>query len=158
MNYMPRAKTDPGMCGQHHVPAGECPPSSRHPHTVRVRDDDWEGAQAAHGREEIAGWIEETIRARLGYIRCWRCPDDAPPVTLIPGDLTGMTLDEATVAAVKQAERQHPRHEPVWLGAPPPAVQPGAAVFMEPGAAPVITSVPPVPDHSRKRGKAASGR
>ena len=165
---MPRARNS-GDCPQHHVPPAECPPWSRHPHTVRYRDDDWAGAQAAHGYKEIADWIAVTMEARLQHVRCPKCDDnraDAPAVPLICGDLTGGTLDEWIVTAVRRVRAQHPRHEPVWLGAEPAGhvvpvtpepllrararTRPGAAVFMEPGSEPHVTPIPEVPDRSKK--------
>ena len=123
---MPRARTSDG-CAQHH---GQCEPWDRHPHTIRARDDDWEDAQDTHGSAELAGYIAETMQARRGKLRCRRCLPGAPPVPLISGDLTGRPLDEWISRAVRQAEGQHPRHEPVWLGAEPSGPIP--VVFMPP--------------------------
>ena len=143
MNYMPRARNS-DECPQHHVPPGECPPWSRHPHTIRIEDRLFRGAQKAGGSGEVAGWIEETMEVRLGEIRCLRCPDGAPPVPLICGDLTGGTVDGYLRKAQKRVRAQHPRHEPVWLGAEPSA--PAPVVFMPP--MPAV-----VPDHGGKKGR-----
>ena len=144
---MPRARTEEGMCGQHHIPAGECPPWSRHPHTIRYRDDDWGGAQQAKANKEIADWISVSIQTRLQHVRCPRCDYRAPaspPVPLVCGDMTGGTLDEWIGVAEKRVKAQHPRHEPVWLGAEPST--PAPVVFMPPMPA-------AVPDHGGKKGR-----
>lgn len=174
---MPRARVEEGMCREHHCPVGECPPWSRHPHTVRARDDDWQGAQRANGHKDIADWIAVAMQTRRGYVRCPRCDHRDPGaghVPLICGDMTGKTLDMWIDVAEKRVRAQHPRHEPVWLGAEPPGHvvpatpepllrararnRPGAAVFMEPGSDPVITTVPEVRDRDSKKGRTAGDR
>jgi hypothetical protein len=112
------------VCAQHHVPRSQCPPSAGHPRSVRFRDDDWAAAEdAARARNTDTGpLIILATQAVLGYVRCDRCRPGDPAVPLRPGDLTGRTLAEATAEAGEQAVSQHPRHEPVWLGAAPAPV------------------------------------
>jgi hypothetical protein len=109
------------VCAQHHVPRSQCPPSSGHPRSVRFRDDDWAAAEdAARARNTDTGpLIISAAQAVLGYVRCYRCPVDDPPVPLRCGDLTGRPLAGWIAEAEKRAVGQHPDHEPVWLGAEP---------------------------------------
>ena len=102
------------------------------------------------------------------YIRCYRCRENAAPVPVVMGDLTGMTLREALSAAEKQVVSQHPAHKPVLIGAAPsgtvaPATpepllraraRAGAMKFMEPGGDPHVTPVPEVRDHGSKKARA----
>jgi hypothetical protein len=113
------------VCAQHHVPRSQCPPSSGHPRSVRFRDDDWAAAEEmARARNTDTGpLIISAAQAVLGYVRCYRCPVDDPPVPLQCGDLTGRTLAEAITEAEKRATKQHPAHKAVWLGAEPGQVQ-----------------------------------
>jgi len=148
---MPRARNG-DECPQHRYPLGECPPSSRHGHTIRARDDDWRGAQDANGHKDIADWIAVAMETRLGHVRCPRCDNrnpDSPPVPLICGDLAGGTLDSWIGVAEKRAMAQHPCHEPVWLGTEPAAPAP-------------VVNMPPVPaavpDHGGKKGRTAGDR
>src|ERR1017187_1524058 len=119
------------VCAQHHVPRSQCPPSSGHPRSVRFRDDDWAAAEdAAQARNTDTGprntdtgpLIISAAQAVLGDVRCSGCWPEDPPVPLQWGDLTGRPLAEWIAEAEKQAARQHPDHEPVWLGAEPAPV------------------------------------
>ena len=109
------------MCAKHHRPRAGCDPWWRHTRSMRWRDDTYGDAEIAAdaASSDVTSWITQAVEARLGFVRCYRCRDDAPPVPLEAGDLTGMTFGEALTAAVREAERQHPAHEPVWLGAQP---------------------------------------
>lgn len=126
-------------CGQHHCPQGECPPGSSHVHSVRFRDDLWADTEQAAGdaRTDVATWVRQAMEARLGYLRCYRCRETDPPVSLEFGDLTGASLGELIAEAAKAVVAQHPRHEPVTVGAetfPAPA-----AVGAIPFRAPAVT-------------------
>ena len=94
-------------------------PAQTGPHPVRLRDDLWEGAEdAARGvRMTASAWIRQVMQARLGYLRCDTCREDAPPVPVEFGDLSGKSLDKWLAEAGKRVKRQHPRHEPVLIGA-----------------------------------------
>jgi hypothetical protein len=69
--------------------------------------------------KDTSDWARLAMQVMLDppELRCPRCRDDAPPVPLEFGDLTGMTLAEAVAGAAEQVRRQHPRHEPVIVGA-----------------------------------------
>ncbi len=133
---------------------------------MRFRDDDWEAAEkiawAAKSDITTLQTLAMTVITTQS-IRCYRCKEDAPPVPVKMGDLTGTSLREAVIAAEKQVVSQHPRHEPVMIGAAPQGVvpatpepllrartRPGAAVFMEPGSEPHVT---PVPDRSARKAR-----
>lgn len=158
-------------CGQHHRPLSECEDWDRHNHSNRFREDDWQGTKRdaeAAGLDTTTELIAHGMEVMRGYLRCSRgaCMTDAPPVPVTFGNLEGKTLGEWITEAVRQAESQHPRHEPVMIGAAPPGhvapaapepllrararTRPGAAVFMEPGSEPHITPVPEVPVRSKK--------
>ena len=111
-------------------------PAASEPHSIRFRNDLWEDAEQAvkAERTDMSTWVRQAMEARLGYLRCRRCREDAPPVPVTFGDLTGKTLGEWIAEAAKQVRSQHPRHEPVVIGAQP-ATAPAAAKsvrFMEP--------------------------
>jgi hypothetical protein len=145
-------------------------PSPRSPHTVRLAEDtkaSMKQAVEAGQAVTVNTWGEQVLEAALGFVRCHRgnCPGKTPPIPVTFGDLAGMTFGEAAAQAVEVAESQHPRHEPVTIGAarsrtvpaaPAPLLRarartrPGAAVFMEPGSEPHITPVPEVPVRSKK--------
>ena len=121
-----------GMCAQHHCRRGECPPESRHGHTMRFRDDDWEQWEQA-ARPTVTARIEQLMQAAGGWLRCPRCRDTDPPVPVTLGDLSGGLLGDWITAAAEQVRLQHPRHQPVAIGAEtaalavpfrPPAVTP----------------------------------
>jgi len=132
-------------CNQHHQPLSDCEDWDRHNHSMRFREDDWRSAQEAG--PDTTTFLTQAANAALGYVRCRRgaCMTDAPPVPVVFGDLTGKTLGEWIAQAVKQAESQHPRHEPVMIGAASPGhVVPAtpepllrARARTRPGAAPV---------------------
>jgi len=149
MNYMTASRALPreSWCAQHHQDRGECEPYDRHGHTMRFREDLWGEVEstAAAEKSDITTFLTEAAEAMLGYIRCHRCPPGADPVPAEYGDLTGKPLRDWVAGAVKQVQRQHPRHEPVWIGAEPPV--PAPVVFMPPTPA-------PVPDHGGKKGRA----
>jgi hypothetical protein len=92
---------------------------------MRVRRDlrDDAGDAAEGNRTDVSTWIRQAMQARLNYLRCDTCREDAPPVPLEFGDLTGKPMDEWIREAVKQVKRQHPRHEPVLIGAEPSGCQ-----------------------------------
>jgi hypothetical protein len=117
-------------------------PSPRNPHPVRLAEDTWGnvGEAARAGQAVTANtWAEQVIEAALGYVRCHRgsCPGRMPPIPVTFGDLTGMTFGEAAALAAEAAESQHPRHEPVRIGAEPGTasspLSSGTAMFREPG-------------------------
>lgn len=99
----------------------ERPPADTDLHSVRMRNDLWEDAENAakttRATASASAWIRQAMQVMLGGLRCPRCREDAPPVPLEFGDLTGMTLAEAVADAAEQVKRQHPRHEPVTVGA-----------------------------------------
>ena len=112
----------------------------RTPHSVRLAESTKgtlkQVVQAGTYRD-AQQWGEQVIEAALGFARCRRgsCPDRTPPVPVTFGDLTGMTFGEAAALAVEAAESQHPRHEPVFIGAEGRATAPVAAKavrFVEP--------------------------
>jgi hypothetical protein len=147
---------------------GGCEPWDRHNRSVRFRDDTQKEASrvAKAAGSDFSTLVNEATEAALGFIRCNRCALDADPFPVTFGDLSGKTLAEWVAEAVKQVRRQHPRHHPVVIGAQPaghvvPApdeallrararTRPGAAVFMEPGSQPVITTVPEIPVRHKK--------
>ena len=133
------------MCTQHRQPRSECEPWDKHGHTMRFREDTWQESMDAAGTDELTAWTSECLEARRDRIRCRRCPDDAPVIPMEPGDMTGRPFSEWLADAVLQVYRQHPRHEPVWLGAAPSG--PAPAVFMPPMPA-------AAPDSGSKRGRA----
>jgi hypothetical protein len=96
-------------------------PAESTPLSMRVRRDLRDGARgaAAGAGTDVSTWIRQAMQARLGYLRCETCREDAPPVPLEFGDLTGKPLDEWIAETVEQVRRQHPRHEPVRVGAVP---------------------------------------
>jgi hypothetical protein len=124
-------------CKAHHCPPSECPPWSAHVHSMRLRNDLWQDMEDATDvrRTTVTGWAVRAMEAALGYVRCGGCPDEAPPVSVVLGDLTGRTLQECIAEAVSAAGSQHPRHEPVTLGTGKPAAAPGVVPFMEPKVA-----------------------
>jgi hypothetical protein len=134
------------MCTQHRQPRSECEPWDKHGHTVRFREDDWLGSEALAKAEksDITTLLAEALEVFSGGLRCPRCNLDADPVPLEYGDLAGRALREWVVDAKSRVRRQHPRHEPVWLGAEPSA--PAPMVFMPPMPA-------AVPDHGGKKGR-----
>ena len=109
---------------------------------MRFREDDWQAAgNAAEALrlDTATEFYEQAANAALGYVRCQRgaCRTDAPPVPVMFGDLTGKTLGEWITEAVKRAESQHPRHEPVWIGTE------GRATAAAPAAAKAVRFVEP---------------
>ena len=55
---------------------------------MRFRDDTWEDAEQAaeaRNRMEVTTWVTEVMEAALGYVRCQKCPVDAPGVPLCSG-------------------------------------------------------------------------
>ncbi len=145
MHYMTAVKSGPreAWCSQHHQDRSACEPWDRHGHTMRFREDDWREAETAAAAEksDITTSLTEAMQVMNGYIRCHRCPPGTDPVPLEYGDLDGRPLREWVAGAVRKVARQHPRHEPTWIGAEPPA----PVVFMPPMPA-------AVPDHDRKKG------
>ena len=122
---MPAARIDADRpCPQHHQLRSQCRPSDRHVHSMRFRDDDWENAEQAAwaSRSDATTLTTLAMNAMSGYIRCYRCKEDAPPVPVVMGDLSGTTLLDALTGAEKQVVSQHPRHEPVTVGAKPSAL------------------------------------
>ena len=103
---------------------------------MRFRDDDWRAAGDTDSDVTTLVTLLLQVMAIDG-IRCYRCALDAPPVPLESGDLQGRPLREWLAEAAEEVIRQHPRHEPVWIGArpgassSPPSLAP--AVFREPG-------------------------
>jgi hypothetical protein len=129
-----------GWCKKHQCPPYMCPPESGHLISLRVRADlrDDAGDAAAAGGDDASTWIREAMQARLNYLRCGKCRDTAPPVPLEFGDLTGKPLDEWIAETVERVRRQHPRHEPVTVGAgvSAPLAHPGDIPFREPAVKP----------------------
>ena len=124
------------MCTQHHQPRSQCEPWDRHGHTMRFREDLWAQAeQVAEASEtDVTTLLTQLLEAQLGFQRCYRCKLDAPPVPLEFGDLQGRPLREWLAEAAEEVIRQHPRHEPVWIGAKPgTSTSPASPVFREPG-------------------------
>jgi hypothetical protein len=146
---MTRADPD-RYCAQHHQPRSQCRPGDRHVRTMRFRDDDWEAAEATTReawaalkvKTDIAKMTTLAVTAMSGYIRCYRCPEDAPPVPVQMGDLTGMTLREALFAAEKQVAAQHPRHQPVIVGSG--TLRAAPVPFRAPAVTPVSEQQEPV--------------
>jgi len=114
--------------------------SPRSPHSVRLAGDTkarMKQAVSDGQAQDVQQWGERVIEAALGWVRCRRgsCLSRTPPIPVEFGDLTGMTFGEAAGLAVEAAESQHPRHEPVTIGAQPPA-RPGPVPFREPAVKP----------------------
>lgn len=139
-------------CPQCHVPPAECRLHVKHPNPMRLRLDvrrDIERAVGDGESRDVTSFITEAAQVRLGYLRCdrGRCLEHEPPVPVEFGDLTGRPLSEWIAEAVREVDRQHPRHEPVFVGARPvPLPQ---AMFRPP-------MPEAVPDHSHKQGRRAS--
>jgi hypothetical protein len=98
---------------------------------MRFRDDDWTTAEntAWTAKTDVTKMATLSVTAMSDYIRCYRCGALVPAEM---GDLTGTTLRAALFAAEKQVAGQHPRHEPVTVGADTPAVAaapPGSVPF-----------------------------
>jgi hypothetical protein len=112
-------------CSTHNCLKAECPPESSHVHTFRLRKDLVEGAEKAVDKErtDVSAWVRQAMETQLGYLRCDRCREDAPPVPLKFGDLTGRTLGKWIAKAAAEVKRQHPRHEPVLIGREPSSCQ-----------------------------------
>jgi hypothetical protein len=108
---------------------------------MRFREDDWQAGERAAGDAEsdVTTLVTLLLQATaLDGIRCYRCALDAGPVPLELGDLTGKPLREWLAEAAEEVIRQHPRHEPVRIGAEPGTVpssplSSGTAMFREPG-------------------------
>ena len=113
--------TSQPYCSQHHQPRSDCEPWDRHTHSLRFREDMWDEAERAAQaeRSDVTTFLTETAEAMLGYIRCHRCSLAADPVPVTTGDLQGRPLREWVADAVRKVQRQHPRHEPAWIGAEP---------------------------------------
>ena len=138
-----RKRTD---CTQHRQPLSDCNPWDHHLHSHRFREDDY---QATEDTAEAAGMptttrlIAHGMEVMQNYLRCdlGRCYTDGPPIPVTFGDLSGKTFGEWVARAVRQAESQHPRHEPVRIGAEPASLAlvaadldtPRSPVFREPG-------------------------
>jgi hypothetical protein len=112
-------------------------PAETVPLSMRVRRDLRDDAAGA-ARTDVSTWIRQAMQARLGYLRCDTCREDAPPVPLEFGDLTGKPMDEWIREAVAKVKRQHPRHEPLTVGAeaPAPLAHPGVVPFRSPAVKP----------------------
>ena len=124
LHYMTTSRALPreAWCAQHHQDRSECEPWDRHGHTMRFREDDWRTSEATAAAEnsDITTSLTEVMTVTLGgYIRCHRCALNADPVPLEYGDLQGRPLREWVADAVIRVQRQHPRHEPVTIGAEP---------------------------------------
>lgn len=125
-------------------------PSQRTPYSVRLAMDTVDAAKKAvrAGQAvDVNTWMTQVMEAALGYVRCHRgnCPGRTPPVPVTFGDLRGKTFGEWAAEAVEQVEAQHPRHEPVTIGAEPAV--PAPALFLPP--APAV-----VRDQGGKKGRA----
>jgi hypothetical protein len=129
-----------GWCKKHECPPCICPPESGHLISLRARADlrDDAGDAAAADGIDASTWIREAMQARLNYLRCGKCRETDPPVPLEFGDLTGRPMDEWIAEAVERVRRQHPRHEPVTVGAeaPAPLAHPGVVPFRSPAVKP----------------------
>ena len=112
-----RARGD--ECKKHRCPQDECPPESSHPKSLRFRKDLWDDIEtaAAEDRTHVAGWVRRATETLLEELCCPKCPDTAPPVPVTFGDLAGRPLRGWVADAVRQVKAQHPRHEPVMIGA-----------------------------------------
>lgn len=126
-------------CREHHVPRSQCPPTSRHPRTNRYRDDTYKHAEHAAAAQGVSvnEWAERVAEAALGSVTCRRgsCPEKTPPVPVEFGDLAGKTFGEWAAVAAELVEGQHPRHQPVTVGAnapPAPLPLPSAVPFRSP--------------------------
>ena len=159
--------TEPEMCSQHHQPLSDCAPWSRHNHSNRFREDDWQATEddAKAAALTTTALIAHGMTVMQGYLRCHRGRCDAadPPVPVMFGDLTGKTLGEWVIEAAKLAVSQHPNHKPVWIGTPTSGIAPatpeplqraragaGAMKIMAPGSEPHVT---PVPDRSARKAR-----
>ena len=102
-------------CSQHRQPLADCNPWDRHGHSNWQAS--WDGAKATG--MTATDRIAYGMQAQDDRLRCSRggCVMDGPPVPVIWGDLTGKTLGQWIAEAVKTIEDQHPRHEPVLIGA-----------------------------------------
>ena len=107
-------------CKKHQCPPHMCPPESGHMFSFRIRADLREAAKRAAGAQkaDVSEWARQAMEVLAGdSLRCPRCRDTDPPVPLEFGDLAGKTLGEWVADAAAQVKRQHPRHEPVRVGA-----------------------------------------
>ena len=123
------------MCTQHHQPRSQCEPWDRHTHSLRFREDLWAEAERI-ADPDVTTLLTQCLEAQLEYLRCYRCKLDAPPVPVEFGDLTGRPLREWLADAAEVVISQHPRHEPVRIGAGPSSPAAGAPLsprFREPG-------------------------
>jgi len=148
------ARMEGGECKPHHCARSRCHPSLRHTYSLRLRGDLTSDADLAaddSGAASTAAWMTMMMEAALGYLRCPRCDqrdEDAAPVPVRLGDVTGSrTWGERVAEAAQAVEDQHPRHEPVLIGAD--VTVPAPVVFRPPIPA-------TVPDHSAKKGRRAS--
>jgi hypothetical protein len=114
-------------CRQHGggQPLSECYPWDRHNHSNRFREDDWTATESAAedaGLPTTTELIAHGMEAMQDFLRCDRgdCYMGGPPVPVIWGDLTGRPLGAWITEAVKEIRRQHPRHQPVRIGAAAP--------------------------------------
>ena len=129
-------------CGQHHQPLAECQDWDRHVHSMRFREDDWQGktaVAAAAGMGTVTEYYEYAGNVAGGYLRCrrGRCKTNAPPVPVVFGNLDGKTLAEWIAEAIRVAEAEHPRHRPVMIGAG--TVTPGEGAAAVRFKAPAVT-------------------
>ena len=141
--FMSGAKIAEQMCTQHHQPRSQCEPWDRHGHTMRFREDLWAQAEdtAAADGSDVTSLLTQCLEAQLGHLRCYRCKPGNPPVPVTFGDLTGKPLREWLTGAAETVIRQHPRHEPILIGAEPASLAlvaadldtPRSPVFREPG-------------------------
>ena len=113
-------------------------PAESTPLSMRVRRDLADDAREAAAGTDVSTWIRQAMQARLGYLRCDRCRETDPPVRLEFGDLSGRPMDEWIADAAAEVKRQHPRHEPVTVGAeaPGPLAHPGVVPFRPPAVNP----------------------
>lgn len=107
---------------------------------MRFREDLWAQAEevAKAADTDVTTLLTQLLEAQLGFQRCYRCKSGAPPVPVEFGDLTGKPLREWLAEAAGEVIRQHPRHEPVRIGAEPGTapsspLPSGTAMFREPG-------------------------
>lgn len=126
-------------CSQHKQPLSDCEPWDHHGHSNRFREDDWQATERAAETAELhttTELIAHALEVMQGFLRCdrGRCYTDGPPVPVTFGDLTGKTPGEWIAEAAKQVKRQHPRHEPVTIGAPATTrpASPGDVPFISP--------------------------
>ena len=107
-------------CKKHQCPPHMCPPESGHMFSFRIRADLREAAKRAAGAQkaDVSEWARQAMEVLAGdNLRCPRCRDTDPPVPLEFGDLAGKPLGEWVADAAGKVKRQHPRHEPVRVGA-----------------------------------------